>query len=104
MNFRRLFLVAFAGLCITNAIFGANPTADAAWKKVQSAMSYVAPEKIGRQSNAGSFNRYGVAIAKFDEAMKDFRAASPDDPRLWEARVFDVTCLSPMRGRGGLPP
>jgi cytochrome oxidase Cu insertion factor (SCO1/SenC/PrrC family) len=73
------------------------------WKRVQFAMSYMEPEKFQRLTPAEYGERARSGISKFEAAMKDFLAAAPNDPRVWEAKVFDAARLSYMREAGGFP-
>lgn len=77
--------------------------ADAAWKKVEFAMNYMAPEKFKGQNQTESKERSRTGITKFDTAMKEFLAVAPNDPRVWDAKVFDAAKLLRERAWAGSP-
>lgn len=86
MNCALILIVAAVAIpCIS---WSADRVVDAAWEKVQDAMNTLKTPKAGTHEETKA--RLKSGLTAFDAAMKEFNAASPNDPRRWQAALFDA--------------
>ena len=98
---RRFTLIV--AVAFTASLAFADPAADEAWKKVEEAMNNLqnpaTPPK--NRDEAVAFVKSGLSA--FDSANKEFLAIASNDPRRWQAKLFEAQ-FSGARGFAGLPP
>jgi thiol-disulfide isomerase/thioredoxin len=98
---RRFTLIVAVAFAASSAF--ADPAADEAWKKVEEAMNSLqnpaTPPK--NRDEAMTFMKSGLTA--FDSANKEFLAVASNDPRRWQAKLFEAQS-SGARGFAGLPP
>lgn len=98
---KRIALIVAVAFTASSAF--ADPAADEAWKKVEEAMNNLqnpaTPPK--NRDEAMTFMKSGLTV--FDSANKEFLAVASNDPRRWQAKLFEAQS-SGARGFAGLPP
>src|SRR4051794_32001307 len=75
---------------------------DAAWRKEQDAVKKKKKPKERPKSREEAIALFKTSVPAFDAALKEFTAAAPNDPRRWEAILFDAQTAQ-VRGFAGLP-
>jgi len=93
----------FAALAFTTALTFADNSADEAWKKVEEAINSLENPANPPKSREEAKDFIKSGLTAFDSANKEFLAVAPNDPRRWQAKLFEAQS-SGARGFVGLPP
>lgn len=96
---RRFALLA--ALAFNASLSFADTTADEAWKKVEAAMNNLQNPATPPKSREEAMAFLKSGLTAFDSANKEFLAAAPNDPRRWQAKLFEAES-SGARGFVGL--
>lgn len=96
---RRVALLA--ALAFTTSLAFADAGADESWKKVEEAMNNLQNPANPPKSREEAMAFIKSGLTAFDSANKDFLAAAPNDPRRWQAKLFEAQ-YSGARGFAGL--
>lgn len=90
MKLCTLLPLAALAVILAPAFVHADPAADAAWQKVETAIKNIKSPNPRPKSEEEALAYFKSALPAFDAAMKDFTAAAPSDPRRWSAKLFDA--------------
>lgn len=96
---RRFTLLA--ALAFTTSLAFADATADEAWKQVEEAMNNLQNPANPPKSREEAMAFVKSGLAEFDVANQKFLAAAPNDPRRWQAKLFEAQSTG-ARGFAGL--
>lgn len=83
------FFIATACAVAFSFARGADAEADAAWKKVETAMDSLKKPAVRPTSREEAMAFFKKGITTTDEAGKTFLDKYPNDPRRWTLRLFD---------------
>ncbi len=99
---RRFALIVAVAFTASSAF--ADPAADEAWKKVEEIMKK--PLTLPRATPKTSREeRMALLMSKFDArdtAIKEFLAVAPNDPRRWQAKLYEAQNIC-IRANARLP-
>jgi hypothetical protein len=102
MKYRSFFLLIGVAIALSQfSVSGATP-ADAEWRKVESAMKSVRDVNERSRSFDERVKRLKSELVAFDAALQKFLAIASNDPRRWEAKLFDAS-VQTERTLAGLP-
>lgn len=101
MKLHMVFLGAFA-LAMAQPL-AADESADVLWKKLEAAMDGINKPAQRAKTREEAYANFKKGMTEFDAAKAAFFAKAPEDPRRWNALLFDAQ-MSGARKIVGLPP